>query len=355
MVSIRDVAKKAGVAVSTASLALNGKPNVSEETQQRVLKVAEELDYHPHSVAKNLANGQTKNLSLVNPVSIDAIFSSGFFSQLIKGIHGAAAENGYNLSLHVADEEDEATAQIRSIVRSRSADGLVITNPTVKAPYIDELKRRELPFVFIGRPPKDGISYVDNDNIRVSYMVVKHLIELGHRRIAFITYSPKFTCCIDRLQGYKSALEEAGIEYDEDLIWESEPAEESAYQIVSKALGRGDFSAIFTTSDLQAIGAIRALRESGRRVPEDMAIVCVNNTELSRHFVPSLTTIDLHEYWLGYWATKQLIQKVEGKEDTIYRNLIPAELIVRESCGCKLHVKGGDETAENRSPNILST
>jgi DNA-binding LacI/PurR family transcriptional regulator len=342
-VTIRSVAKRAGVAVSTVSLALNGKPNVSREMRRKVLRAAEELDYHPHSVARNLANGRTKNISLINPVSIDAIFSSGFFSQLVKGMYKAAAERDYNLSLYIVGEELEAAVRVESIARSRSADGLVITNPTMEAPYIDRLERRDLPFVFIGRPSRKGISYVDNDNVGVGYMGVKHLIDLGHERIAFLTSSPNFTFCIDRLQGYRAAIEEAGIGYDEDLIWESGPTEESAYQIVSEALGGEEFSAIFATSDLQAMGAIRALREFGRRIPQDIAIVCVNNPELARHFVPSLTSIDLHEYLLGYRATKQLIQKVEGEDNNNHQHLIPAELIVRESCGCKTHAEGGDK------------
>ena len=332
--TIRDVAKRAGVAVSTASLALNGKANVSEATRLKVLRAAEELDYHPHSIARNLANGRTKNLSLINPIPIEALFVGGFFSQLVKGMYKAAAEAGYNLSLHIADDEGEATEQISSIVKAHSADGLLITHPTVDTPYLDELGARDFPVVFIGRPPKEGISYVDNDNVKVSYMAVEHLINLGHERIAFITGSPRFTFCIDRLEGYKLALAEAGIDYDPGLVWESEPTEEGAYQIVLEALeGNQEFTAIFTTSDLQAVGAIRALRERGRRVPEDIAIVCVDNTELAQHFMPSLTAVDLHEYWLGYWATKQLIRRVEGEDDTGHRRLIPADLIVRESCG----------------------
>ena len=351
--TIRDVARRAGVAVSTASLALNGKANVSEATRLKVLRAAEELDYHPHSIARNLANGQTRNLSLINPIPIDALFVGGFFSQLVKGMYKAAAEAGYNLSLHIADDEGEATEQISSIVKARSADGLLITHPTVDAPYLDELEARDFPFVVIGRPPREGVSYVDNDNVKVGYMAVKHLIDLGHERIAFITGSPRFTFCIDRLEGYKLALKEAGIDYDPGLVWESEPTEEGAYQVVSEALaGEGKekehFTAMFTTSDLQGVGAIRALRERGRRVPEDVAIVCVDNTELAQHFMPSLTTIDLHEYWLGYWATKQLIQRIEGKDDTDHnqRRLIPAELIVRESCGYKSKSKGGGDQGQ---------
>lgn len=331
MITIRSVAKQAGVAVSTASLALNNKPNVSGKTRQKVLKAAEKLDYHPYSVARNLANRQTKNLSLINPIPIDTLFTGGYFSQLIKGIYKVAAAHGYNLSLHIADGEREAAEQIDLIMQTRSADGLLITQPTVNAPYIDTLAERSFPCVFIGRPPKDRISYVNHDNIKVSYMAVKHLISLGHRKIAFITSSPKLTFCIDRLNGYRSALKEAGIEYDESLVWESEPTEEEAHHIVSEALKREEFSAIFTTNDLQAVGAIKALQERGFMIPDDIALVSVNNTDLASHFEPAITTVDLHIYDLGYWSVKLLIDQISGEQPD--RIIVSSELVIRRSCG----------------------
>jgi len=340
--TIRDVAKRANVAVSTASLALNGRPHVSHRTRLKVLKAAEELGYCPHQAARHLANGRAQNLGLIAPISLEHLFSSsGFFAQLIRGLHRAAAEHGYVLSLHIAESEEEAAARIRAAVRSRNVDGLVITNPTVSSPYLSDLKRHQVPFVFIGRPLEEA-TYVDNDNVEVSRIGVRHLIQGGHRRIAFLIGPDRFTFCQDRLLGYRSALDEAGIPCEESLIWRSELVEGDAYRVVRGSAPGRRFTALFAGSDVQAVGAIRALRELGQRVPQDVAVVCVNNTELAQHFVPPLTTVDLHEYWLGYWAGKRLVQKIEGEEEAEYRILIPAELIVRESCGCKFCAKGGD-------------
>ncbi len=338
--TIRDVAKRAGVAVSTASLALNGKPYVSRETRFKVLQAAEELGYHPHTLAKNLADGRTRNLGLITPISLEHLFASaGFFSCLIRGMHRAAAELGYNLSLHIAESEEEAGARIRAAVRSRNVDGLVITNPTVSSPYLSDLKRHRVPFVFVGRPVEEA-PYVDNDNVEVSRLAVRHLVEGGHRRIAFLIGPDRFTFCQDRLLGYRSALNEAGLPCEESLIWRSELVEGDAYRVVRKTAPNCRFTALFAGSDVQAVGAIRALRELGLRVPQDIAIACVNNTELTQHFVPPLTTVDLHEYWLGYWAGKRLVQKIEGEEEAAeYRILIPAELIVRRSSGGKPNPK----------------
>jgi DNA-binding LacI/PurR family transcriptional regulator len=249
-------------------------------------------------------------------------------------MHRAAAEEGYTLSLSIAESEEEAREDIRTAAHARSVDGFVITNPTVSSAYLDDLKSYEIPFVFIGRPVGKA-PYVDNDNIEVSRLGVRHLIECGHRRIAFLNGPDRFTFCQDRLLGYRAALEEAGLPYDEDLVWQSEQTEEAAYRVVLEAAQKVKLSAMFAATDTQAVGAIRALRELGSEVPQDVAVVCVNDTELARHFMPPLTTIDLREHWLGYWAAKRLIQKLQGEDGTGYQILIPAELIVRESCGCK--------------------
>lgn len=331
-VTIRDVARKAKVAVSTASSALNGKPYVSERTRLRVIKAAEELDYHPHSVAKNLACGKTKNLGLINPIPIETVFSSGFFLQLIKGMHDAAFKNSYTLSLYIVNNEEEAIAQIRSIVKGRNADGLVITNPTIKTPWVTELNRQAFPFVLIGRPPKDDkeISYVDSDNVMVSYEVSKHLIKLGHRRIALVTGPNKFTFCIDRLRGYRLALEEAGLKYDENLVWECSLNEVDAYRIVSRALNRRvKFSALFATSEIQTIGAIKAIKDKGLSIPADIVVAGVDFN--LAYLQPITITVDLHPYDLGYLATNLLIENINHKNSKKTKVLVPADLVIGNS------------------------
>ena len=345
--TIRDVARRAGVAVSTASLALNGKPYVSQEARLRVLQAAEELGYSPNMMAKNLADGRTRNLGLITPISLEHLFaSSGFFVHLIRGMHRATAEHGYTLSLHIAESQNEAVSRVKALIQGRSVDGLLITNPTVEIPYLRDLKRHHIPFVFIGRPLEEA-TYVDNDNVQVSRIAVHHLIKHGHKRIAFLNGPRLFTFCMDRLRGYREALDEAGLSYDEQLVWRSELVEPQAYSVVWQQMLRADFTALFAGSDVQALGAVRALRERGLRVPQDVAVACVNDTELARHATPPLTTVNLHEYWLGYWAVKRLIQTIDG-EVTEHPILIPGELIIRESCGCAIDSsKGGGESRGN--------
>ena len=347
--TIRDVAKRAGVSVSTASLALNGKPGVSAETRARVLRAALELDYHPHTAAKNLADGRTRTIGLIAPISLEHLFSSAsFFMKLFRGLHHIAQRKGYVLSLYIAESDDEAALQIKSLVRSRAVDGLVITNPTFTSPYLEEIRRYRVPFVVIGRPVGKA-PFVDNDNQAVGWMATRHLIEHGHKRIAFISGPDRFTFCQDRLLGYRKALEEAGVPYSGELVWRSEIVEEDACRVVKENFPKIRFTALLAATDVQAVGAIRALKEMGIKVPRDISVVCVNESELARHFMPSLTTVDLHERELGRRAMELLIQMIEDgvvREKGIY---VEASLIIRESCGCNYGKGGGNEKEQGAS------
>ncbi len=340
MATIRDVAKRAGVSVSTASLALNGRPLVSEETRRRVLQAARELDYHPNAVAKSLADGRTRVLALFIPVTLEHLFSSaGFFGGLLKGMHRAALQRGYHLSLHVVESEEETAERVRTIVRSKRSDGLIITNPTVHPPYLAELRRAAIPVVFVGRPEESDFPYVDNDNVEVGRLGARQLAAAGHKRIAFLNGPNRFTFSRDRLEGYRRGLLEYGLPFDEDLVWSSDLTEEHAYSTVVAALASGlAFSAIFCASDIQAVGALRALRGHGLSVPENVAVLAVNNTALTRYYQPPIATIDLHEEKLGYLSVEMLLRQIEGGVSAAagadWQARVPSSLVIRESCGC---------------------
>ncbi len=352
--TIRDVARRAGVSVSTASLALNGKPLVSPKTRQKVLQAARELNYHPNAVAKSLADGRTRTLALFIPVTLEHLFSSaGFFGRLLQGMHRAALERGHHLSLHIVESEEEAAEQIRTLLRSRRADGLILTNPTVDPPYLPALKEAEIPVVFLGRPLGDWphvnpVDHVDNDNVEVGRLGVQHLAEKGHERIALLNGPSRFTFCLDRLEGYRQGLRERGLPYDEALVWTSDMTEEHAYTTVLSALEGGlEFTAILATSDIQAVGALRALRELGLRAPDDVAVLAVNNTALTRYYVPPIAAIDLHEERLGYEAVQLLLRRLSFPDPSCSNDpndarkartgkhvRVPCTLVPRASCGC---------------------
>lgn len=315
---------------------MNGKPGVSSETRARVLKAALELDYHPNAAAKNLADGRTRTLGIIAPISLEHLFSSSsFFMKLLKGMHRIAQKRGYVISLYIAETDEEAVLEIRSLARSRSVDGLVITNPTTSSPYLEELDKHRIPYVIVGRPVEVA-PFVDNDNVEVGRIATQHLIEHGHRRIAFLCGPDRFTFCQDRLAGYRKALEDVDVPYDEGLVWRSEIVEEDAYRVVKEEARNHEFTALAAVTDVQAVGAIRALKELGYDVPGDVSVTCVNESALARHFMPSLTTVDLHEEMLGCQAVKRLLEMIADRDVVDKGTYVEAGLIVRESCGCTL-------------------
>jgi DNA-binding LacI/PurR family transcriptional regulator len=341
---LKEVAKKAGVSLSTASLALNGKPGVHPETRAKVLQVARELEYQPNAAARSLANGRSQAIGLVNPISLEQLFSSAdFFMHLSRGLYQAAKEHNYHVFLLVSETDQDAAELVKEVISQRRVDGLIITNPSEAASYLGELERYKFPCVFVGRPSNSQPLYVDNNNIEIGRLGTKHLLSLGCQNIAFLTGPLRFTHCQDRLLGYKLALEEVGFNFREELVWQAEQSEERILAVVKEKITQVQFDAVFATSGLHAVCAIRVCQEYGLRIPNDVAVVCVEDSSLTKYFYPSITAIELDSFWLGYWATKLLLRVIRG-EDPGSPILLPGRLVVRASSATR---KGGDVTEKN--------
>lgn len=344
--TISDVAEKADVAESTVSLALNDKPHVSPETRQKVFEAARELDYRPDKAAKNLATGNSDTIGLLIPIELKGVFSSTteFFQKMISGMHRATREMGMTLSLQIVESEEEANERIKHAAHTGSVSGSVITHPTTDTAYLDTIRKYDYPAVFLG-DPVENVPYVDNDNLNVSRVATEHLINHGHERIAMLSGPSHLTVSRNRTLGYRSALEEAGIEFHEELVWETKLHEQSAYETVMEKASDSSFSAMYVSIEVQSVGAIRALRELNMAVPDDVALVVVGESELAKHLSPPITTVDLNTEKLGYLSAKKLINLVREKEDQP-QLVVPAELRVRESCGC-----GNTANENNNSEN----
>ncbi len=341
--TIDDVAEKAGVAVSTVSLALNNKPHVSKETRNKVLEAARELNYHPNSAARSLATGQSKTIGLLIPIDLKSVFSSTeFFQKMISGMHRAAREMGMTLSLQIVESEEEAIERIEYAARTESVSGSVITHPSTSMQYLDVIHEYDYPAVFLGDPIENE-PYVDNDNLNVSRLATEHLIDHGHDQIVMLTGPGNFTVSRNRTLGYRSALEAADIPFREDMVWEADLNEQSAYEKVLNLAPQFDFSAMYVSVEVQAVGAMRALRELGLSVPDDVALVVVGESELAKHLYSPLTTVDLNTEKLGYLSAKKLINIIREEEEEP-QLIVQADLKIRQSCGCNKTdgLSGGD-------------
>jgi DNA-binding LacI/PurR family transcriptional regulator len=328
-----DVATEAGVSRTTVSFVLNGRTDVKipAETRERVLDAAERLDYHPHAPARQLAGGRSHILALVLRQTPEQIAADAVLAETLRGLASAARAKGFRVMVEPLSPEGPDSSYA-GLLRAQHADGLVISGPRIDDPQLLALVRDGFPLVLQGSLPDLDVTSVDVDNVAGARGAVEHLIGLGHRRIACITNAPLvYTAAQARLTGYRLALEAAGLPVDAGLIATGDFDAPSGHAAMHDLLGRASFEAVFVASDVVALGAIGALREAGRKVPDDVSVVGFDDIPLAAYFDPPLTTVRLPASELGQAAGRALLERIADPTAAPRRTLLPTELIVRAS------------------------
>ena len=329
--TMKDIAREAGVSINTVSRALNGKPDVNEDTKKGILEIADRLNYVPNFLAKGLVTKNTRTIGVI--VSDNA---NPFFARMIKGIEDYARSRGYNIILCNTDERYEKEEEAVRLLREKRVDGLLITLTPAQKERTDilELKRTGVPFVLLNRHMDDIITdYVINDNVYGAYLAVSHLAKLGHKRIGYISGPSQISSVRERLEGYKKALFENNIKFDNSLVKESNLKMEDGYKLMKEFLELENRpTAVFTYSDLLAIGALKALKEAKLEVPKDIALVGYDDIEFSSLLEVPLTTVHQPRYRIGEEGAKILIDRIEGKDsEDLHQIVLKPELVIRES------------------------
>jgi LacI family transcriptional regulator len=327
-----DVATEAGVSRTTVSFVLNGRTDVKipDDTRRRVLDAAERLGYHPHAPARQLAGGRSHILALVLRQSPEQIAADAVLGETLRGLAAAARAKAFRVMVDPLPV-DGPDASYAGLLRSQHADGLIISGPRVDDQQLLELVRDGFPIVLQGALPGLDVASVDVDNVAGARGAVEHLLALGHRRVALITNAPLvYTAAQERLEGYRQALAAFDVEFDDDLVESAEFDAPSGHAAMVRLLGRTTFAAAFVASDVVALGAIGALREAGRRVPDDVSVVGFDDIPLAAYFDPPLTTIRLPAFELGQAAGRALLDRIADPA-AAGRTLLPTELIVRGS------------------------
>jgi LacI family transcriptional regulator len=338
-VTSQDVAKQAGVSRTTVSLVLNKVQGaqISEETRQRVLEVAQELGYVPDAAAQALASRRAQIIGLVLTRSAHHIASDIFLTQILDGLMDVVHAHDMRLLLDILEPPHQKQAYM-DLVRAKRIDGIILSGPRFHDDGLQMLEEHGFPTILMGHMPEAGCCSVDVDNYSAAHRAVSYLIEHGHQTIACITNADlTYTASSERLNGYRAALEEAGLPFDEDLVRYGDFTPESGYQhmqsLVRTHHRRGHpFSAAFVASDVVAIGAKAALRAELLAVPQDVSLVGFDDIPFARYMDPPLTTIRLPAYQLGFTAGQHLIHLIQRDEPVVPRALLPTELVVRESC-----------------------
>lgn len=331
--TLEEIGKRAGVSRSTVSRVINNHSSVSPDVRQRVLRVVEETGYQPHAAARSLAAQRTRVIGLVVPRNVQAFFADPFFPRLIQGIAQACNASDYTLSLFMFHTEAEEQDLYPRVLSRGFIDGVIISSSLENDPLILRLIESQMPFVIQGRPlVGTAVNYVDVDNAVGAQNVVTHLIRLGRRRIGHIAGPLNSGVGRDRRQGYVNAHLGRGLPMSESLVVEGDFSETGGYLATRQLVNRG-VDAIFAASDTMAFGALRMLREMGRRVPDDVAVVGFDDLEAAALTQPPLTTVRQPIRQTGIAAVETLLDILENGGDPVQRVILPTQLVIRQSCG----------------------
>lgn len=333
MVSIKDIAKAAGVSHPTVSRALRDSPLVSAETRARIKQLAEEMGYSPDARAQSLVRGSSRTVGVVVTTIADP-----FIAPVVQGIEDAAQQHGYTVILCNSHSDREREISAVETLRSKRVDGVIVTSSRVGALYLDHLERIGVPVVLINNHNERSGRYtysVSVDNRHGGKLATEHLLQLGHRRIAYISGPADHSDDLDRLAGYREALEQAGMPFDPTLVVSGTgraDGGERALPILTAL--EAPPTAAFCYNDMTAIGLMRAAQAAGLSIPADLAVVGFDDIPFASYVRPPLSTVAQLKAEMGAWAMEMvlaLIATSDPIEDRFSNLVLEGQLIVRES------------------------
>ncbi len=324
------MATLAGVSRTTVSFVINGRADVRipPETRRRVEAAAQELGYHPHGAARQLAGGKSLTVGLVLRQSAEQVAADALLAETLWGLAAAARAQAYRV---LVEPLAPGEGTYSDLLRTQRADGLIVSGPRDDDAELAELVRDGFPIVLQGSRPDLDAPSVDVDNRAGARGAVEHLIGLGHHQIGCITNAPlAYTAAAERLAGYRDALEASGIAFSDRLVVEGSFDAASGHAAMAELLSRASPSAVFVASDVVAVGALRGLRDAGLHIPGDVSVVGFDDIPLAEHFDPPLTTVRLPAFSLGEKAGQLLLERIAGRP-VPSRTLLPTQLVIRES------------------------
>ncbi|MGD6844933.1 LacI family DNA-binding transcriptional regulator [Bacillus infantis] len=325
MATIKDVAKLAGVAVSTASYALNNSSKISIETKQRVEEAARELNYQKNGLASDLKKDKTNTIALIL-----SDLSGPYYSELIKGVQDFATSNGYDLIACSSIGGANSTAV--KFLKEKRVDGAIILAHNISDQIALESARDCFPLVVLDRKlPNDNIFHVEVDNEQGGFMATTHLIDSGHKTIAYVSGPSNSLDNNKRFAGYMKALKEHGIGFQSKWKIPGDFTREGGYRATKLLIAQQDLpQAIFYANDEMAIGGLQALQENQLKVPDDISVIGFDDIQISEYVSPPLTTIAQPKYEAGALAVQLILQVLEGGKVSSFFSL-PTKLVERQS------------------------
>lgn len=328
IVSIKDIAREAGVSHSTVSRALADSPLVKPATKERIHRLAISMGYSPNTVARSLVRRRTETLGLVVSTVADP-----YVAEVVRGIEETAFDNGFGVLLcESSNNRDREIAAVK-MLREKRVDGIVVSASTVGDFYMPLLDELHIPIVLVNREQGTEYAYsIVTDDIHGGALAVEHILNFGHRRIGLITGPEHSQSSSNRLQAYRETIESRGIVFEPDLVAHGDGRTDGGFTGAEALISISQPpTAIFCYNDLTAIGAIRAVKKHGLRVPQAVSIVGFDDIPFAEFIDPPLTTVRQHRYTMGRLATEMILDLLNGRspEANIY---MKGDLVVRESC-----------------------
>lgn len=328
MVNIKEVAKAAGVSASTVSRVLTGNIPVSADTRVRVMDAVEKLNYQPNACAQGLKGGRLRTIGLVIPNIRNLVFPAA-----IRGIEDEAGKHGYTLVLCNTDEDIDKERFYIDSLRRRLIDGFIFSTARPGHEYLLDLPSEGVPVVFLIRQLGESVDSVVLDNEDGAYQATKYMISRGLNQIALINGALDLPLYLQRYKGYLRALKEAGLAEPDRMVVHGASGWEDGYLVMKDMLIHDHKpDGVLASSDPKAMGVIRAIRDMGMKVPQDISVMGFDNLDFSSMIDPPLTTVAQPFYEMGIRACRRLIQLIEkGRCEKAQMEMLPAELVIRKS------------------------
>ncbi|NMB96079.1 MAG: LacI family transcriptional regulator, partial [Clostridiaceae bacterium] len=315
-----DIAKHLNISVSTVSRVINGKDRVSDETREKVLKAIKEFNYSPNEIARSLRNRSSMTIGIIVPD-----ISNEFFALLSKGAEAVAKNNGYLLILCNSDYEENMEKEYLNMLNQKQVDGIIIATVCKDEEYFDRILNSSIPAVFVDNLPqiKRNFNFVTIDNEKAAYDLTRHLIDSGYKDISIITGKLQETSAFERLDGWKRAMNENGLKINNDFVGIGDFKIDSGYKIMKKMLEQNKKpQALLAANNNMAYGAVKAIREKGLSVPEDIYVVCFDATDNTGLMSIQLPSMVQPAEKIGEIALDIIIKRLNNKEFKIFDRVL---------------------------------
>ncbi len=334
-ITIKDIAAMAKVSTGTVSKVLNDAPGVGAETRKRILRLVDDLDYHPNASAQSLAARRTDNIGVVIPHTGSYSMASAYWPVLLTSITEKAAARNLNVLLSTARSEEDVDSAYKSVLRGRRVDGLIVGAEQFGLKQLAELLVKGFPFVMVGKGALLNHYYVDVDNVGGAQAATAHLIGLGHRRILMVAGPEHYPSVKDRVAGYREAMVGAGLEPNVlHCAYHAEAEVAKAKGALARRLSSESRpTALFVAAGDLVPAALRTASQLGLSLPSDLALAAFDDHPLYEYFSPAITAVSQPITELGQAAVETLFALMDGRGPEQTRRVLPTKLVVRASCG----------------------